>query len=158
MRLKKVKIKTHAPFKASDYQTLAERIRWLRVRQKPFMSQRQLAVLARMSIDKISLIESGKKTNITLDVLRRIAHALDCKLFVTIKSKPYKTGEGIPLLSPELPPLPKRKGKTSEIGHLMAAKHGRSYWKNYPRRKRPELHTATSDTAGSADAPQDAVE
>jgi transcriptional regulator with XRE-family HTH domain len=60
--------------------TLAERISFYRRRAR--LSERRLAELAGVSRSLIRLLEQGKTQNPTLDTLRRIALACDCKIRV----------------------------------------------------------------------------
>ena len=133
---------------SSDHQTLPERIRWLRAKQKPFMTQKQLAEIARMEVKTIHLIEKGNMSalNMKLNTLKRIAYALGCRVYITIKSKPSRRGVECQPLDHELPPLPKRTGKSSVQGRMLAELHGRSYQKNYRRRPRPPRQIETSET------------
>lgn len=58
--------------------TLAERIRFYRRRAR--LSERRLAELAGVSRTIIRMLEDGRARNPTLDTLRRIALACDCKI------------------------------------------------------------------------------
>ena len=143
---KKISIARH-----SEYQSLPERIKYLRAKQKPYMTQAQLAFRSRMPWRQIAAIEGGdlSANNMKLNTLKRIAHALDCKLLVNLRPKPLKNEVGCLPLCPELPPLPKRTGKTSGPNLRLAVLHGRSPYKNYRRRKRRESHKETFETPNS---------
>lgn len=138
------------PVRSGTRQTVGERIRWLRAKQKPFMTQQQLADRARVKLATMVAIErtAPSQLNIRLSTLKKIAHALDCQLFINIKSKPCRVGEECLPLDHDLPPLPKRKGRTSVQGRVLAAKYGNWPWKNYRRGKRPVRHKETSYNAG----------
>ena len=53
---------------------LATAIRQIRERQD--MTQEQLGKRAKVTRSYVALIETGRKTNPSLDILRRLAHAL----------------------------------------------------------------------------------
>ena len=135
----------------SEYQTLPERIKYLRAKMKPYMTQRQLAQRAGMQERIIAAIEGGNLSanNMKLNTLKRIAHALDCKLLVNLRPRPLRKGAACLPLCPELPPLPKRFGKTSGPNLRLAVLHGRSPYKNYRRRKHREPHKETSEMPSS---------
>src|SRR6266481_1709811 len=118
---------------------------------KPYMTQRQLAQRAGMQERIIAAIEGGNLSanNMKLNTLKRIAHALDCQLFVNLRPRPLKKGAACLPLCPELPPLPKRFGKTSGPNLRLAELHGRFPYKNYRRRKHREPRKATSETPSS---------
>jgi len=88
MRINKVMpIKT--PPYCNSRQTLPERVKWLRVRQQPFMTQAQLSQLSGVQLQTIIAMEKGdmKAMNMKLSTLRRIAHALGCQVYINIKSR-----------------------------------------------------------------------
>ena len=135
----------------SEYQSLPERIKYLRAKQKPYMTQAQLAFRSRIPWRQIAAIEGGdlSANNMKLNTLKRIAHALDCKLLVNLRPKPLKNEVGCLPLCPELPPLPKRTGKTSGPNLRLAELHGRSPYKTVRQRKYREQRKATSEKQDS---------
>ncbi len=135
----------------NEYQTLPERIKYLRAKMRPFMTQRQLAQRAQMQERVIAAIETGNLSanNMKLNTLKRIAHALDCQLFVNLRPKPLKHEVGCLPLCPELPPLPKRFGKTSGPNLRLAELHGRSPYKTFRQRKYQKRHKETYETPNS---------
>src|SRR6266705_2833103 len=139
---KKISIVRH-----SEFQTLPERIKYLRAKQKPYMTQAQLAFRSRMPWRQIAAIEGGdlSANNMKMNTLKRIAHALDCQLFVNLRPKPLKNEVGCLPLCPELPPLPKRIGKTSGPNLRLAELNGRSPYKTVRQRKSHEQRKATSE-------------
>jgi len=58
-------------------ETIGERIRELRTRQGPQLTQRELAELAGISVDVIRKLEQGTKRTALVGTLQKIAHALD---------------------------------------------------------------------------------
>jgi transcriptional regulator with XRE-family HTH domain len=118
------------------------------------MTQRQLCDRAKISMDTIRLIENDKAHNLEMKTLKKIAHALDCLVYVNIKvhqrsqnspkSKPNHISREFPLEYPEAPPLPLRKAKVSGKALWRAVLNVHSYQKNYRRRKYAEQHKVTS--------------
>jgi len=117
------------------------------------MTQEQLAFRSRIPARHIAAIESGdlSANNMKLNTLKRIAHALNCNLFVNLRPTPLKNEVGCLPLCPELPPLPKRTGKTSGPNLRLAELHGRSPYKTFRQRKYHEQRKATSETPDLSD-------
>ena len=141
------------PIQANEYQRLGDRIRYLRSQTRPVMTQQQLADRAGLNIDTIGMIETShpRGFNPSLVTLKKIAHALDCRVFVTIrprvtKRKPVPGAMECLLEYPEAPVLPKRTHKASGRALFQAGLTARSYLKNYRRRKYHEQHKVTSGT------------
>lgn len=149
VRTRKVKTKrsTRTPTRSNDRQTLGERIKWLRAKSNPYMTLKQLATLSGIPEAKLFLIEKSdpKFVNLELNTLRKIAHALDCKIFINLKRKPSPLSEECLPLGHDLPPIPKLKRKWTEAGHRLAVEHGSYPWKNYRRKKRQPSPKSTSD-------------
>ena len=147
----RVSTKLKGPLRSNERQTIGERIRWLRAKQKPYMTQAQLAFRSRIPWRHIAAIEGGdlSANNMKLNTLKRIAHALDCQLFVNLRPKPLKNEVGCLPLCPELPPLPKRTGKTSGPNLRLAELNGRSPYKTVRQRKYREQRKATSEKPDS---------
>lgn len=152
VRVQKARKKMTAPMRSSDRQTLGERIRWLRAHAKPYMTLKQLSLLSGVKIGLLTQMEnnSDKKLNFNINTLRKIAHALDVKIFINLKRKPSLLSEECQPLGHDLPPLPKLKRKWTEQGHRLAVEHGSYPWKNYRRKKRPKSPKSTSDTPSLA--------
>ncbi len=131
----------------SERQTVAERIKYLRANQKPYLTQRQLAERSGLSFDTIWRIENEhtKGLNTKLKTIIRIAHALDCKVFINIKSRPSNSATECLPLDHKLPVLPKRTGKSTELTRRLALLNGRSYGKKYRRRSRHEQYKEISE-------------
>lgn len=143
------KVKTLvAPPRANEFQTLPERIRYLRSRMKPVMTQQQLADRSGVDASRIGQIERGVMgaNNMRLSTLRKIAHALNCQVFINIKSLPsFSEGECQPS-GPELPPLPERTGKASVEARWRAELNVHYRGKRLDRKLRPVPRKATSGT------------
>lgn len=144
----------------SSYQTLPERIRWLRARSKPYMTQSQLAERAGLTQIQISDVENCDTTtiNMELNTLRRIAHALGCSIFINIKSRPSPISKECQPLGHTLPPLPKWSGKMTEKDRKLAARFGNYPWKKNPPKKYRTSHARTFGTPSSAEASEEPTE
>jgi transcriptional regulator with XRE-family HTH domain len=70
--------------RTSELPSIGERIRQLRVEQKPRMTQRELAERAGVSVDLISKLEQGTKQTALLVSLHKIARALDVDVSVLL--------------------------------------------------------------------------
>jgi transcriptional regulator with XRE-family HTH domain len=70
--------------RTSELPSIGERIRQLRVQQKPRMTQRELAERAGVSVDLISKLEQGTKQTALLVSLHKIARALDVDVSVLL--------------------------------------------------------------------------
>ena len=105
--------------------SLRNQLRWLRVCQKPYMTQAQLAVLARTDGSTISEFERGKTFNIGVQTLRRWVRALGCELYIKIESKPSRAKGAFLLEGPALPPPPKLIRKATGVGRWQAEEYAR---------------------------------
>ena len=136
-------------------QTLGQRIRWLRAHQKPPMTQQQLADISGISLQEVSLLELDKIPNINTITLRKLAHAMDCLVYVNIKWKPSKAAGECQLLALDLPPPPKRCGRPSERVLHEAAEVLRYPWKTLHRQRYASRRKGTSGTRRSKDASEE---
>jgi transcriptional regulator with XRE-family HTH domain len=145
VRLTKVK-KLSGPPRSHERETIGERLRSLRLKQRPYMTQKELSTLSGVHTQIITELETGRKKNFHIDTLRKIALALRCYIFIKIRTTPSRFSEDILLSNPELPPPPRLGGKTSGRARWQALSHERSKRKNYRRKPRPSRHIETSDT------------
>lgn len=134
-------------------QSLPERLRFLRGQMKPVMTQKQLADRSGVHITHICMIERGhlSANNMKMNTLRRIAHALNCQVYINIKSLPSFSEAECQPLGPELPPLPKRTGKASVVARWRAELNARYLYKKLDRTQRPAPRKATSGTKHGPD-------
>lgn len=154
------KVKRLVAVPRSDHlQSLPERLKWLRATQKPVMTQKQLADRSGVHISKICKIEQGNLSanNMKLNTLRRLAHGLNCRVYINIKSLPSFAVEECQPLGPELPPLPERTDKASVEGRRRAGLILRSPYRKPVRKPRPAPHKATSETEHRPDAEPEAT-
>jgi transcriptional regulator with XRE-family HTH domain len=152
MRTSKVR-RYKGNIRSSEYQTLGQRITWLRAKQKPVMTQKQLSDISGVDISIIINIEKDRNTKVTLKTLNYISHALGCKIFINMrplhqKQSCYAEGECAPVL-PELPAVPPRTQKASVQARVLAAEVLRSGWLAVGQRRRARQHKAISETPGS---------
>lgn len=150
-KVRRYKIKPK--IKSSEYQTLGQRIAWLRAKQKPVMTQRQLSDISGVKINIIRAIEKDRHTRVTLLTLNYISHGLGCVIFVNLrpllqKQSCYAKEECLPVL-PELPAVPKRTAKASVEARVQAAKVLRSGWSAVHRRRVARRRAKISETSGS---------
>ena len=142
---------TGLPVRSNEYQTLGAQIKYMRAQMRPFMTQQQLADRSGVSLCTIQAIEVDRTTacNPQIMTLKKLAHAMDCRVFVTMRprkeKKPSRASGGFPLEYPEAPDLPKRTHKATGQARKRALSSVRSYLKNYRRRAYHEQHKATSE-------------
>lgn len=121
---------------ANSYQHIHERIKWLRQRQKPYMTQEQLAIAAGIDLSHYVKIENGYSTvrNIRIDTLRKIANAMDCDVVIkiTARKRGAPSAEFLPS-GPPLQPPPKRSRKMTGKARSLAGSVERSPWLKSPR-------------------------
>ena len=137
-----------APPRSSTCQTLPERIKYLRAKQKPYMTQKQLSIITGVPEKTIIDIEKGdlSANNMKLNTLRRLGNALGCRVYINLKSIPSKAEGECQPLGPELPPPPVRTGKTSAANRRLALLHGQSPQRKYNQRARLLRQKETSGT------------
>jgi len=130
---------------------LREQLRWIRVNQKPYLTQRQLALLARADLNSISEFELGKKKDIGLLTLRRWVRAMGCELYVKIAMKSYRGRGAHRVEGPELPPPPELFRKKTGVGRWQAAEYRRLMGKIY---RPPSRQKSSKATSGKPDSPK----
>lgn len=146
----KRKSRITVPPRVNEYVTLGKKIKYLRAKMKPVMTQVQLADRAGVDIQTIWRVENDwpKAANMQLNTIKKIAHALDCHVFINFRkrseSKPSRAEGEFQLLYPEAQPLPERPYKVSGRALYRALSNVRSYQKSYRRRPYHEQHKATS--------------
>lgn len=147
----KVKRRKKGLIRSNIHQTLPQRIKWLRMNQKPYMTQTQLSELSRVSQDMISRLENCNTSalNMRISTLKKIAQALGCQIYVNLKVRPSQSEAECLPLDHDLPPLPKQKRRTTDRHRALVAKYGNSPWKEPPQPKRSSRSKATSGKRGS---------
>ena len=146
--IRRVQKKPRSEPKANEVQLVGERVKHLRMQQKPYMTQAQLAYMARLNKKFIYLLEKNHPStfNIRIDTLRKVANALGHEVFFTIKKRPsHVEGECQPS-GPALPAPLKRIDRISARGQAKALSLSQTYWKKYRRRPRSQRRKETSDT------------
>ena len=140
------------PVYSSDRQTLPERIRYLRATHKPYMTQTQLAQRMGTKQLYISKLERARPEsfNMRLNTLRRLAHALDCKVFINIKRTLNPRSEECLPLPHELPPHPPLPHKILAVNRKLVARYERLRGKKVLPPKHQKRHAKTSGKQGSA--------
>ena len=150
----KVRQKSKTILRSNSGMTLGQQIKRLRVSQKPYMTQLQLCHRAGIVIDTFLKVERDQNLNIETTTLRKIAHALGCRVFVSIKKTPSRKVEEYPLSGPELPPLPERTDKISGRARRLAVLHDSLRRKKRRQRKRLLPRKETSETQDTETAPE----
>jgi transcriptional regulator with XRE-family HTH domain len=147
--------KVHSKYRSSiaDGRTgwnrsLSDQMRWLRVKQKPYMTQAQLAYLCNTSISTISEFETGEATNLKLSTLRKYARALGCEVYIKLVSKPSRAKGAYLLEGPALPPMPKLVRKATELGRWQQAEYKRLMGKIYRPPSRRKTGSRRHGTEG----------
>jgi repressor LexA len=118
------------------------------------ISQRQLAIKAELDPSYLSIVESGKRTNITLDVARRLSAALGVNLEELIESETSDKNEKMSIAD-KLREIRTSKGLTQEaLGQLSGL--GRTYVNHIECGRIPNITIQTAQKlAGALDVSTD---
>src|SRR5258705_14019101 len=92
---------------ANEFQSLSQRLRWLRQNQKPYMTQEQLAYASGVSVQLIRLYETGGQIHMGTETIQKLAAALGCRFSIRLKRLSNRETMEFPAPSSPLPPVPK---------------------------------------------------
>ena len=133
---------------------LRQQLRWMRITQKPYLTQSQLAQLAGVNTSTITEFETGEHANMQLQTLRKVVRALGCELYIKIELKPYR-GKAVKnqflVEGPALPRPPKLIRKGTERARWQAEEYARLMGKTPRQFERARKAKAIS---GNPDLPK----
>ena len=134
---------------ANEFQSLSQRLRWLRQNQKPYMTQEQLAYASGVSVQFIRLYETGGQIHMGTETIQKLAAALGCRFSIRLKRLSNRETMEFPAPSSPLPPVPKRQGKISVQARTQAELRECSPWTAFHQRKQERLRKSSAETEGS---------
>lgn len=128
-------IKNKVP-KSNQFQTLPERLKWLRQNMTPYMTQEQLAVASGVSLSRIQAYENGKDKDMRPSTMKKLASALGCS--ITIRLMRLSDREIMECQPGGLvvPPVLRQAGKISVEARTRALSRERSPWSVSRQQKR----------------------